>query len=127
MKHSAGRSEGEIRALRTVFLCCLMATAARGEDPPPASAGRVLTTRPGPVAFSPNGKMVLTGGADGDVTVWDARSGERVQTVTHPAEVMRAVAWSPDGRLGPNSPRGAGPNPLMASVFKKARRKRRDL
>jgi WD40 repeat protein len=61
--------------------------------------GRALTTHGGPVAFSPDGRMVLTGNADGEVTVFDAPSGKRVRTVTQPAGVIRAVAWSPDGRL----------------------------
>jgi len=88
-----------MRTLKALSLCCLVAAAARGDDPSTTPEGRVLTTRAGPVAFSPDGMVVLTGGADGDVTVWDAQSGKRIRTVTQPAEVIRTVAWSPDGRL----------------------------
>jgi WD40 repeat protein len=90
-----------MRMLVTFSLCCLAAAAARGEDPSTTPEGRVLTTRGGPVAFSPDGRMVLTGEgeAGGAVTVWDARSGERVRTVARLAGLSRTVAWSPDGRL----------------------------
>ena len=92
-----------MRTLLTFSLCCLAVAAAtaRGDDSPPVPEGRALTTRGGPVAFSPDGKQVLTGNADadGEITVWDARSGKRVRAVTRPAEVIRAVAWSPDSRL----------------------------
>lgn len=87
-----------MRTLKALCLCCLVAAAARGDDRSTAPEGRVLTTRAGSVAFSPNGRMVLTGD-DAGVTVWDARSGERVQTMNRPAGVVRPVAWSPDGRL----------------------------
>jgi len=89
-----------MRTLKAISLCCLVAAAARGDDPSPTPDGRVLTTRAGPVAFSPDGRMVFTGDdADRGMKVWDARSGERVRNVPRPAGVIRTVAWSPDGRL----------------------------
>jgi WD40 repeat protein len=90
-----------MRTLKALSLCCLVAAAARGDDPSTTRAGRVLTTRGGPVAFSPDGRKILIGQAEagGVLTVWDAQSGELVRTVARPAGVIRTVAWSPDGRL----------------------------
>jgi WD40 repeat protein/serine/threonine protein kinase len=49
------------------------------------------------VAFSPDGKTVLTGGADRFARLWDATTGKPHLALPH-AEVVYAVAFSPDGR-----------------------------
>jgi hypothetical protein len=50
------------------------------------------------VAFSPDGRHLASGDLDGKVTVWDARTGDKLRTI--PAHVRRvgALAFSPDGR-----------------------------
>lgn len=51
------------------------------------------------VAFSPNGRRIVTGGLDGVVRLWDGRSGQPLQSWKgHPGRV-RSVAFSPDGSL----------------------------
>jgi WD40 repeat protein len=56
---------------------------------------------PGPVmsvAFSPNGKTILTGGTDNTARQWDAHTGRPIsQPLAHSATVA-AVTFSPDGR-----------------------------
>jgi WD40 repeat protein len=51
------------------------------------------------VAFSPDGKYLVTGKAKGAVQVWDARTGEPVDTLgTHDRQArVRGVAFSPKG------------------------------
>ena len=50
------------------------------------------------VAFSPDGKTVLTGSDDRTARLWDAATGRPLGlTLTHQGEVV-AVAFSPDGK-----------------------------
>ncbi|HWT00866.1 MAG TPA: WD40 repeat domain-containing protein [Pyrinomonadaceae bacterium] len=50
------------------------------------------------LAYSPDGKLLASGGAEGEVQLWDALTGELKRTMPgHPNWVYRA-AFSPDGR-----------------------------
>jgi hypothetical protein len=48
------------------------------------------------VAFSPDGKQVLSGGADGKALLWDINGGPPLREFTH-GEVVHWVAFLPDG------------------------------
>jgi WD40 repeat protein len=73
-----------------------------------AGTGRVVT-RLAPTgeedsaAFSRDGSKVVTGGADGTITLWDASSGQRLQTITLPLGpdgqpvIVLMATFSPDG------------------------------
>lgn len=50
------------------------------------------------VDFSPDGLMMITGGGDGIVRIWDVLSGEDVYQLTDHATAIRTVAFSNDGR-----------------------------
>jgi len=65
------------------------------------SGGRLpgLDSRVACVAFSPEGKTVLTGSHLGDAQLWDAATGHPIgQPVRHQAAIT-AVAFSPNGRI----------------------------
>jgi WD40 repeat protein len=49
------------------------------------------------IAFSPDGRYIVSGGWDGVVRVWDAATGEMIATMSHDHNVAD-VAFSPDGR-----------------------------
>ncbi|HTU21745.1 MAG TPA: caspase family protein [Gemmataceae bacterium] len=50
------------------------------------------------VAFSPDGKYVLTGSHDNTAILWDARNGQKLRTFQGHRHVVRSVAFSPDGK-----------------------------
>ena len=54
------------------------------------------------VAYSPDGKYVLSGGDKGKITLWNTSSGKSIKTVvggkSFLSDVVRAVSFSPDGQ-----------------------------
>src|SRR5262249_54852212 len=51
------------------------------------------------VAFSPDGKTVVTGGLDGTARLWDAATGEPVGAPMRHEGKVWAVTFSPDGSM----------------------------
>ena len=49
------------------------------------------------VAFSPDGKLVLTGSYDDTVRLWEVAGGRLVATLSGHKGTVKAVAFSPDG------------------------------
>jgi WD40 repeat protein/serine/threonine protein kinase len=50
------------------------------------------------VAFSPDGKRIVTGSKDQTAKVWDALTGKQLLTLTGHHAAIPSVAFSPDGR-----------------------------
>ena len=50
------------------------------------------------VAFSPDGKTVLTGGEDNTARLWNAADGTPIGQPLQHQDIVRAVAFSPDGK-----------------------------
>ena len=50
------------------------------------------------VAFSPDGKQVLTGSRDNTARLWDAATGHELRVFLGHTGAIRSVAFSPDGK-----------------------------
>jgi len=50
------------------------------------------------VAFSPDGRQVLSGSDDKTIKLWDTASGREIRTFSGHSDWVRSVAFSPDGR-----------------------------
>lgn len=51
------------------------------------------------VTFSPDGTLLASCSRDGTVKIWDLGNGREVRTYRGQKEAIRALAWSPDGKL----------------------------
>jgi WD40 repeat protein len=51
------------------------------------------------VAFSPDGKQVVSGSVDHTVRLWDVATGAPLQTLEGHTSSVMSVAFSPDGKL----------------------------
>lgn len=52
----------------------------------------------GPVAFSPDSKLLASGGDDECVRVWEVSSGNEIATFYGHNKIIRSIAFSPDGK-----------------------------
>jgi WD40 repeat protein len=62
----------------------------------------LLTGNMGPVsgvAFSPDGRTIVSGSNDGSVWVWNVKTGEHRQILTAEQEWVSSVAFSPDDKI----------------------------
>jgi len=63
--------------------------------------GRTLVGHTGKVfsvAFSADDKLLASGGKDNTIRLWDADSGEQIQTFTGHTDGVVSVGFSPDGK-----------------------------
>jgi WD40 repeat protein len=83
-----------------VLLAAFTANAARAASAPRTRPPlRTLAHDPwaSDFAFAPDGKTLASGGATGDVKLWNVASGELKRTFpAHP--MLRAIAYTPDGK-----------------------------
>jgi WD40 repeat protein len=98
---------------RTAGACLLVlllpAARAAAEKPSPA---RTLGTHEGGIAsvdYSPDGKLLATGGGDKKIRVWDVAGSKAVHELKGPTSFTCAVRFSPDGKTLAAAGYEAGP------------------
>lgn len=70
-----------------------------GPAPTELVPGVQATSAPVRAAFSPDGRWLVSIGADDKVHVWDLASGRQVRTLTAGPTPLVSAAFSPDGRM----------------------------
>jgi hypothetical protein len=60
------------------------------------------------IAFSPDGKLVATGGQDGLIRLWDFPARKEIRRMEAPQEMWGQLTFSPDGRTLAAAPNGLG-------------------
>jgi hypothetical protein len=51
------------------------------------------------VAFSPNGKVLASGGGDNLIRLWDPTTGQKIRLLAGHLGCVRSLAFSPDGKV----------------------------
>jgi hypothetical protein len=66
---------------------------------PPVRTLKGHTAEVWSVSFSPDGRLLASGSADGTIKLWRVSDGSLVRTLTGHAREVDSVSFSPDGRL----------------------------
>ena len=109
MKHSVRNMIGVVTTSVATFSALLALADQSGPTSQPATqpnSPRVLRLGleerlgniPLCIAFSPDGKTLAAGGANGVLRLWDTTAGKPIYKIAAHSSIINAVAWSPNGQ-----------------------------
>src|SRR5262249_13590327 len=87
-----------IRALKSGYSPQADAMLVRALESGYEKQGYVSYSAGRSVAFSPDGKPLLTGSGDSTARLWDVASGQTIRTFSGHTSAVYSVAFSPDGK-----------------------------
>ena len=99
--HSTGHG-GSLQSLRSLYCFRQLGPHCQVWE---AESGRHIRTMIrhtrgiGAIAFSADGKMIASGGEDGQVLLWNAETGESMRELKGHINSINSLAFSPDGRF----------------------------
>ena len=88
------------RVSKLLAICCA-AVLLSGCDSGTNPAVQTITGHIGNVtsiAFSPDGKTIVSGSADMTIKLWDSQTGEELKTILGHKKGVWGIAFSPDGK-----------------------------
>jgi Tol biopolymer transport system component len=87
---------------RAMTAAAYLVLAVAGSAPGEATKPRTIGTHAGGIAsvhFSPDGKLLASGGGDRMIRVWDVSTAKEVHALEGPTSFTCAVRFSPDGKV----------------------------
>jgi WD40 repeat protein len=97
----------------TLDIYDISSLSEKGEKPAALNKQRLTIAYRGNLvaflAFSPDGKTLLSGESDGQVRLWDTGNGRQLRTLGTVAKALHCYALSPDGKTLAVAPHGEAP------------------
>jgi WD40 repeat protein len=86
------------KVLAPIFLLCLVCVPVCRADGPLFKTLKNHTAQVWAVAFSPDGKTMVSSGKDTSIIVWDAEKFEQIKVLKRHTKGVVALAFSPNGK-----------------------------
>ncbi|MBA3017350.1 MAG: caspase family protein [Proteobacteria bacterium] len=87
-----------LKMLAVVFAVLVISNPAMADEKPEIFAQLGHSNIILSIAFSPDGKYLLSGSADNTIKLWDVATGREIRTFTGHTAAVESIAFSPDGK-----------------------------
>ena len=81
----------------SITFALLLPTFAQTKQKPRLVVQTGHTESVNSVAFSPDGKTIASGSSDNTIKLWNAETGQQLNTLKGHTDLVESVAFSPDG------------------------------
>jgi WD40 repeat protein len=90
---------GGITKWVVILQVVVMALGANAQEKPEVFVQLGHSGSVNSVSFSPDGKVLASGGEDNTVKLWDVASGKLIRSINAHIDAVNTVAFSPDGKI----------------------------